>query len=350
MQTAFFQNPREEVIFENSLHNRLNFRADPCKYFGFTLETRLRLVEGQFFDLVPDYSLLLAQDHGLADLTENIIAGRSFALTARIDRLYAALTLNKTEITLGRQRINWGQCFAWNPNDIFNAYSFFDFDYEEKPGSDAVRLQYYPSALSTLEFAFKADNRGRLTAAALYRFNKWKYDFQFLGGIYDGKNLVAGTGWSGNIGNAGFRGEVSYFHPYENIAGSTGYLLAAMGAEYVFRNSFFLQAEALYNMDADEVNTFLLANMQQDIRVRNLSFTEYSLLVNASYPVSPLATLSLAGMYFPKKNGFFAGPSVTYSVSDNASFALSAQTFGGEFTGNEMEYYTLVYLRMRINF
>ena len=32
---------------------------------------------------------------------------------------------------------------VWNPNDLFNAFSFVDFDYEERPGSDALRIQKY---------------------------------------------------------------------------------------------------------------------------------------------------------------------------------------------------------------
>jgi hypothetical protein len=350
LQTAMFQDPSKAIFLENTLHNRLNFRINPSKHVGFTTEVRTRLITGQFFSFLPDYADLIAADNGLVNLSHNLLAGNSFALNTSVDRLYMELTLKKTDITLGRQRINWGQCFAWNPNDIFNAYSFFDFDYEEKPGSDAVRIQYYPGALSTLEFAFKADRNGKLTAAAFYRFNKWKYDFQFLGGVSEGNSIVAGAGWAGNISGAGFRGEASYFHPAEKISDTSGILVAAIGAEYIFKNSFFLQAEALYNMNADKENSFMFAHISDDISVRKLSFTEYSLLLNASFPLSPIWNVSLAAMYFPRNNGFFAGPSISHSVSENASVTVSSQTFGGTFTSATMEYYTLIYLRLKINF
>ena len=61
-----------------------------------------------------------------------------------------------------RQRINWGQTLVWNPNDIFNAYSYFDFDYIERPGSDAIRLQYYPDYSSAIEMAVKADYENKI--------------------------------------------------------------------------------------------------------------------------------------------------------------------------------------------
>ena len=59
----------------------------------------------------------------------------------------------KWELTLGRQRINWGVNLAFNPNDLFNAYSLIDFDYQERPGSDAIRFQYFTNELSSFETA-----------------------------------------------------------------------------------------------------------------------------------------------------------------------------------------------------
>ena len=49
---------------------------------------------------------------------------------------------NKINFRIGRQRINWGTTTIWNPNDIFNAYNFLDFDYEERPGMDGGKFQY----------------------------------------------------------------------------------------------------------------------------------------------------------------------------------------------------------------
>lgn len=114
--------------------------------------------------------------------------GKSYVLNIAIDRLWLDFTHKNFQATLGRQRINWSQTFVWNPNDLFNTYSYFDFDYEEKPGSDAVRLQYFTSASSKAELLVKAGKDKKVTAAALYRFNKWKYDFQGLAGIFNPLN------------------------------------------------------------------------------------------------------------------------------------------------------------------
>lgn len=110
----------------------------------------------------------------------------------------------------------------WNPNDIFNAYSFFDFDYVERPGSDALRLQYYNSEVSSTELAVKMNRDKQVTAAGLYKFNAFEYDFQVLGGTLNQTDYVVGCGWSGAIESVSFRGELSYFQPKNKFSDTTG--------------------------------------------------------------------------------------------------------------------------------
>ena len=59
---------------------------------------------------------------------------RIFVAQSVIDRMLIQYSDEKWDITIGRQRINWGINNIWNPNDIFNAYNFLEFDYEERPG------------------------------------------------------------------------------------------------------------------------------------------------------------------------------------------------------------------------
>ena len=144
------------------------------------------------------YAGLIGDDDGVVDMSWNIIEEQSFLFNTTIDRLWLDLHYDKFQITLGRQRINWGQTFVWNPNDIFNAYSYFDFDYVERPGSDAIRFQYFPSSSSVAEVALKVDDENDITAAGLWRFNLWNYDIQFLAGLMNSEDVVIGAGWSGS--------------------------------------------------------------------------------------------------------------------------------------------------------
>ena len=47
-----------------------------------------------------------------------------------------------------------------------------------------------PAYSSALEFAVKADYNDNITAAALYRFNKWGYDIQFLAGYVESVKIL----------------------------------------------------------------------------------------------------------------------------------------------------------------
>jgi hypothetical protein len=71
-----------------------------------------------------------------------------------IDRLYLDWVYKDWEVIFGRQRIAWGTCLVWNPTDFFNPFDILDFDYEERPGTDAVHVQYYTGPLSQFNAAF----------------------------------------------------------------------------------------------------------------------------------------------------------------------------------------------------
>lgn len=350
MQSFMFQDVNKDWMSDNLLHNRLNFHWNSnSSVFGVTVELRNRLLSGESIKSIPNYIRSATSDDGWLNLSANIASGNSYVLTSKIDRAYFDLTLNKLQLRVGRQRINWGQCMVWNPNDLFNAYSFFDFDYIEKPGSDAVRLQYYTGNAASVEVAVKADRNKRITAAGLYRFNVINYDFQLLIGLMNSEDYVLGAGWTGNIGNVAFTGEFSYFHPKTNFSDSTGIIDISLGSSYTFSNSLTLQAEVLYNQQRKTISSFTdYYNM--DLSAKNLSFSKFTAMLQGSYPISPLLNLSLAGMYFPDIEGYFVGPSLTYSLTENLEFSILTQSFTGKFTTGTIQTYNFVFLKMKLNF
>jgi len=235
-------------IIENIIHNRLNFSWYVNQNLTFTAHMRNRIVYGDYVKTIPDYADMIAADNGYLNfLTNNLYSNNSVVINTSFDRLFFEYNIGNITATIGRQRINWGQSFVWNPNDIFNAYSFFDFDYEERPGSDAIRLQYYPTFTSTAEAAVKIDKDNQITAAAMYRFNAKGYDIQLLSGVLDSTDFVIGGGWTGSIRNIGFTGELSYFHPQQNFSDSLGVMLTTVGFSYIFSNSLAINVEAIYN-------------------------------------------------------------------------------------------------------
>lgn len=350
LQNATFDSIQGKWFSQNTIHNRLNFKWFPTDHFAGALELRNRFVFGENLSSnIKNYET----DYGLVKLTANVFHGNSYLLNTSVDRLWFAYEKNKWKITLGRQRINWSQTWAWNPNDIFNAYSFFDFDYAERPGSDALRVQYYNSEVSVTELAMKMNNQRKVTAAGYYKFNKWNYDFQVLGGVLNQTDYVIGTGWSGAINRVAFRGEMSYFRSSDHLADSTGLFLGSIAFDYTFSNSLMLMTEFFYSSQVSGIQGFQ-AYYNAPLTVKNLSFVKYNLLLQATYPITPLLSGTLAGIYLPQVKGYYIGPSLSYSASDNLEVSIFVQSFRAKIKdaiGEEQRLrYNLVFLRGKFSF
>ncbi len=328
MQTISFQQIDKEWTTDNVIHNRFNFNWNINNNLTFNAQMRNRIFYGETVTTFPKYPDIVNQDNGVLNLSMIVFEGKSVFMQSTFDRFYLDYNIKNVQITIGRQRINWGQTFVWNPNDLFNSYNFFDFDYEEKPGSDAIRLQYYPSYSSKLDLVVKIDHNNKITAAALYRFNKWSYDIQVLGGYYNETDYVVGAGFSGSLLKGGFRGEVSYFYPKDNFSDTTGTIVLSLGYDYTFRNSLMLQFEGLYNGYGKNSSSFNLVDFYfMQLSPQNLSLTKFSVLGQISYPVTPLFVGTFSAMYSPNDKSLYLGPSVTYSLKENLELSIYTQYF-----------------------
>jgi hypothetical protein len=351
MQTVIIHKIDEDWITNNLIHNRNNFSWDISKSFTFCIQERNRLYWGELTALSPKYAEFIAYDNGLVNMSWNLAQGNSYILNINIDRLWIDFTYKNFQATVGRQRINWSQTYIWNPNDIFNTNSYFDFDYEEKPGSDAVRLQYFNSPSSRTEISVNADKEKKVTAAGLYRFNKWKYDFQALAGVYTQSDLVAGIGWAGQIAKGGFKGEMTYFQPLENFFDTVGIFLSSIEFDYTFRNSLFLQFEGFFNSNtANSANVLINQFNPALLNAKNPFLNGFSIFGNISYPPTPLISLSLAGIYNPSNKMYFIIPSFSFSLMDNLELSVIAQTFQSFDPVNYGNCQTSVFIRLKGSF
>lgn len=245
---------------------------------------------------------------------------------------------------MGRQRINWGIDLVWNPNDLFNAFSYIDFDYEERPGSDAVSLTYYTSESSSLDLAFKTDKNNKTTAAARYRFNYHDYDIQLIGGKSEA-DVVLGGGWSGGLGKMSFRGEGSVFIPaFEGSANSVTSLSATISTDYTFENSLYVGAAFLFNSmgSTAAMNGISLLSPDLNLSAKQLSLGKYELFGQVSYPLSPIVNVAFATMYNPSDHSAYLGPTATISLLDDLELMLTAQLMLGD-TGTEYGAYGNTY-------
>ena len=237
----------------------------------------------------------------------------------------------------------------FNPNDIFNGYSFFDFDYPEKAGSDAVRLSYYPSAVSVMEVAAKLNRWGQLSAAALYRFNVTGWDIQALGGVVNQYDAVIDAGFSGEAGGINLRGETSFFHSTQADVPLKNTLIVSLVADYIFKNSLSLSGTILYNQQPADYSSNFLSLYNAPLSPKNLSITDWTVCAQTSYPTTPLLTGGLAVVSFVCLPAFYFGPSADYFLSNNITFSAMIQVFTGG-SKAETSNLGLGYLRLKYNF
>lgn len=302
---------------DNVIHNRLNFRWFPNDKFTLKLELRNRFFWGDQIRLggVEAFKENLAAGNDFFDLDVVAVGEIGVAVHSIIDRFYGEYVNGNWEVRLGRQRINWGINTVWNPNDIFNAYAFTDFDYEERPGSDALRIRYYTGYAGSVEVAAKVfDKWKESTVGLLWKFNKYNYDFQVLAGVVEG-DYALGGGWAGNLKNVGFKGEFTYFLPFEKDAKTS--FTATLGADYSFGNSLYFNTGFLYNS-----NGTTTGNITQlftfDLSAKNLYPYKYATFLSANYPFSPLLNGGVAIIYSPSEaQALFLNPTLTYSIKEN---------------------------------
>ena len=321
------------------IHNRINLRGYYGNNLSLGFEFRNRMMFG---DLQT-----IQSDGGLVDMSFYIFNEKNFILHSMIDRLWIKYQKNKLEISLGRQRVNWGINTIWNSNDLFNAYNFIDFDYIERPGSDVLRMIYSGDNLSSFEFIYMPNRSGRNIYAAMYKLNKIGYDFQFLAANYF-DDLVLGGGWAGNIKNAGFKGELSYF--INNNFNNT--LSLSTSLDYSFKNGYYLLGSYLYNSEGSNTPGLLnFINITDNVlSPKNLMPSKNSYLLQISKSISPPLNSSLTIMYGSGINFLFLSPNISYDINDKFDVGIIGQLFFMEDSGTLTNLLRGIYLQMRFSF
>lgn len=337
-------------LFLSQIHNRLNFKWYATAQLTAVIEARNRLYFGQMVRKFPDYKDLVDTDHGYFDLGWIAASGDNWFFHSTIDRLYIDYSRGNWQFRAGRQRINWGLNLVWNPNDIFNTFSYFDFDYEERPGTDGIKIQYYTGVTSSAELVYKIGHGNDSTAVAgMYRFSKFNYDFQVLGG-WVGKDFVLGGGWAGDIKGGGFRGEVSWFKPRKRDNGSEEAVVASVSGDYTLKNSLYLHAGVLFNSNGTTGKAGGRGFFDPNLTAKMLSFAMVNVFGQVSYPFTPLISGNFSTIFNPFDGSLYLGPAFTFSLSNNFELMLSGQLFSGEKQTEYGDYGKFLYGRIRWSF
>jgi hypothetical protein len=336
--SLIYQHPADETWWQLLVHNRLNFGWQLADDWRIDVGVRNRFVVGSRAMIDP---ASMAADNGWADLSWNYFGMETECTTSLLntafDRFFLTFERDKWKLQLGRQRINWGQTFVWNPNDIFNTYSFFDFDYPERPGGDAFRGTYYHSETASSELAISVNRDGRITAAVQHLWNYKNTDYQLIAGEVTESDIVLGGAITSDFKGLNFRSEFSFFQPFRSNSNwklpVSPTLSVSAGLDYTFSNSLTLQAEMLYNnADKSASGNGLMRLYAAPVSAKNLSVCDWNIFTQASCPLTPRLNIALSGMFFVDIKAYYAGLSLDCSIIENLDFSFIAQTFA--MTGN----------------
>jgi hypothetical protein len=332
--------------YDNSLQNRLETDWSFSNSFEFKADMRTRLISGYSIKNTPFISEFYEMDSGFVDATWIWFDTEESVMQSQVDRFYASYYSGDFELHAGRQRINWARTFVWSPNDLFNNYAFLDFDYEERPGVDALLAQYNWSFGSSVQIGFRmADEFDEMVLAGMLRTNWGNYDMQFLGGHYLGQ-FVIGAGWAGYIQNAGFKGEMSFFLPEEDLLDNPWTLTATVGFDYMMPSSLYLRGEMLYNGGFDKVNA-PLANLIQPPSADNLFIAKTGLFMSGNYPVTPLLSTSFSTMASFDRSLFIFIPQMSYSLSQDIDLTILMQALKGHVFDNVLDTSNLLFFQLK---
>lgn len=308
--------------FTNLVHNRLNAKWEYESLLEAKFELRNRLFTGDQVKNNPYFTDQLTNDETI-DLSHIWFNDRASVFVSNIERLSLEYRGKKWNTRLGRQRINWAMANFWNPNDIFNYYNILDFDYIERPGSDALRLQHMIGDFSNIEGVVAFENNDT-KGAIKYSTNYKKYDLQFIGGLLEkGNTITTGLGWAGSISSVGFRGEMQYYFTND----STNDFNVSVEADYMFKNGIYAAVSMLYNgnglNEPINVNNPLVFQTSS----ANLMPAKWNTLFLVSKQFTPLFSGNLNIIYSPKVNLLILFPTISYNIFNNFDLSLVWQSF-----------------------
>ena len=337
--------PIEFGRWQNTGQLRFNVFYYPTDDLAASLQSRTLLIYQQDQKSIRDFQEELVPSTYYFDLKFEWLKENDVYGFTEIDRFYLNWRRQNWEVILGRQRIAWGTCLVWNPTDLFNPFDILDFDYEERPGTDALQLQYFTGPLSQFNLSFTPGRTSQdVVNAGRYVANRWNYDVALIAG-WQRNSLRLGANWAGQLFDGGFRGEILYSDPnmkYRTLnteASSLGDLYVerevtesfwtiALSGDYTFSNSFYIHTEYLYNGLG---TTGKAGSRRFDIIFTGeLTPARQSFFQEFAYQFTPLIRGNFFIIVNPNDKSWIAAPSLQYSVATNWEIYLLVFPSGGE--------------------
>ena len=280
------------------------------------------MITGDELKQFSNYRQLLKNPNDKWDLSMAWVNQPDMILLSNTERLWLSYRKNKWFVRAGRQRINWSSTTTWNPNDIFNTYNFLDFDYEERPGCDALQMRYLINASSNIELAAGfLGQTDKIVGGIKYFKQISSWDFQGIVGVYE-KIATAGISLAGSIRGAGIKGEMQFFDDEKNKV-----LNLSAETDYLFKKGWYGKVGVLYNSkgitesitDRRALN-FTMTPLQQMPTAWNMEITaqkEFSSIIKSGTII----------IFSPSSNLLLLIPNCSISLADNLEANILLQQF-----------------------
>jgi len=263
-----------------------------------------------------------------------------------LHRFYVKTVAGKFTVTAGRQQIRFGSGRLWNPLDILNPITpTFVEGAEDQKGTDALRVEYYPDAVTEISVVYApkrfddeldADifvNRNT-NAVCRIRTTRNDTDVAVLAGRLP-RRSIGGIDLASIAADGMLRASLLYSIP--DSAGS--YIQAGGGYEYTFANGLYVLAEYFYNQHAlnqePELQTAyaqgLISGLNEDryARLANqfLTLNRHYAGIALGFDITPLIRADIFGIADIDGTGLFLSPALRYNILQDLD--LSATVFTG---------------------
>ncbi|HCG5596440.1 hypothetical protein ACEV74_08325 [Vibrio parahaemolyticus] len=315
---------------DHLLHNRLNFEYRFSPNWRVNVGLRNRALWGDALD-IPQYPELVALDNGYFDLSKNWRED-DVILNSQFDRLYVSWKSDDWSASVGRFRINWSMNTIWNPNDVYNAYSIYDFDYEERAGTDAIMVSKKLGFADGLDLVFSpSQESGQNSASLRYFSNVSGWDYQIIAGRAR-TDYILGAGFATDVYDAGLRGELTWFDPIDaEYQGEPTHnnTVASLEADYSFGGvrNWMTRGAWLFISKPQDANS-ALAYLNLPLNAKTLSFTKNTFYADVSFDLTALNRFTLSASYYDD-GSYFAGLSSNYSLATDWQLLTVLQRFSG---------------------
>lgn len=263
------------------------------------------------------------EEENFFDMESTLLDRAGIFARHRIHRALLKIYTPVADIRLGRQRIAWGSGRFWNPTDLFNPNSPIQLEKEERNGVDALRLDRYSGALSTLQLVYAPGSaRSESSLAGRFQANTAGFDLSGMAGRF-GEAWVIGWDFAGAVREMGVWGEAAY----TKLPGSEATVRAVLGAEYTLESQLSWMAELYYNGTGKSRKQDYLLNSQAPGTPPGLA--RFYLGSGVGYPITPLFRWDLDSVINLNDGSFFTGSHFTYSVMTDLDWSIGAQFFFG---------------------